>query len=42
MSVISVTGYVPSNLNHCPECGAEYFPHTREEAEAALARKIHE
>lgn len=28
MNIISVTGYAPNNINYCPECGAEGFPHT--------------
>ena len=28
MRAISVIGYSPDNLHYCPECGAQYFPHT--------------
>ncbi len=28
MNIVSVTGYSPNNLKYCPECGANYFPHT--------------
>jgi uncharacterized Zn finger protein len=34
---VSVTGYAPSRLYYCPECGSEGFPHTTYHSDGRIA-----
>jgi len=33
----SVSGYAPDNINYCPECGCEEFPHSWSASTGAMS-----